>query len=69
MFTTDPGLQQIIARSVNEVRSSDKATRQLLKVDLFAKQLALQIVEYEESMLSGNQDGQGQQVMGDESGA
>jgi 3-dehydrosphinganine reductase len=69
MFTNNPMLQQMIARAMNEVRGSDKATRQLLQIDIAAKQLALQLAEYEEMLANANQDGQGQQVMGDESGA
>jgi 3-dehydrosphinganine reductase len=66
MFTNNPMLQQMIARAMNEVRGSDKATRQLLQIDIAAKQLALQLAEYEEMLADANQDGQGQQVMGDE---
>ncbi len=65
-------LQQMISRSMNDVRSADKATRQLMHIEIAAKQLALQIAEYEDMV--GSQEppgaqGQGHQVMGDESGA
>ncbi|KAK0623008.1 hypothetical protein B0T14DRAFT_426493 [Immersiella caudata] len=69
MFTNNTMLQQIITRAISEVRGSDKATRQLLQIDATAKQLALQVAEYEEMLANANQDGQGQHVMGDESGA
>jgi 3-dehydrosphinganine reductase len=67
MFTNNTMLQQMITRAMNDVRTSDKATRQLMQIDIAAKQLALHLAEYED--LVGSQDGQGQQVMGDESGA
>ncbi|KAJ4304066.1 3-dehydrosphinganine reductase [Collariella sp. IMI 366227] len=71
MVTNNAVLQQMVTRAMNEVRNADKATRQLIQIDCTAKQLALQIAEYEEMV--GGQDqtggGVGQQVMGDESGA
>lgn len=71
MVTNNAVLQQMVTRAMNEVRNADKATRQLIQIDVTAKQLALQIAEYEEMV--GGQDqtggGVGQQVMGDESGA
>ena len=70
-FTQNPMLQGMISRAITEARSADKQTRQLMQIDIAAKQLALQIAEYEELM--GGQDqsgglGPGQQVM-DDSGA
>jgi 3-dehydrosphinganine reductase len=72
LLTNNPVLQQMVNRAMGEVRSADKATRQLILIDVTAKQLALQIAEYEEMV--GNQEqggGQapGQQIMGDEGGA
>jgi len=57
----------MMARAMSDVRSSDRATRQLMQIDIAAKQLALQIAAYEDMV--GGQDDQSQQVMGDESGA
>lgn len=37
-----------------EVRSADRRTRQIMMIEIAAKQLALQIVEYEESGGGGN---------------
>ncbi|KAL2016234.1 hypothetical protein VTK56DRAFT_4039 [Thermocarpiscus australiensis] len=72
LFTNNPVLQQMVNRAMGEVRAADKATRQLIQIDITAKQLALQIAEYEEAM-SGQEASAGpvpgQQVMGDESGA
>jgi len=53
---------------MNEVRAADAVTRQLIKMDITAKQLALQMLEYEELVAAsaGHQNqqhqGQGQQV-------
>ena len=70
VFTNDPMLQSIFARAINEVRGSNKATRKLLQIETTAKQLALQVAEYEDMVDNANQDGQGQHhVMGDEPGA
>jgi 3-dehydrosphinganine reductase len=70
MFTNDPMLQSILTRAISEVRGSNKATRQLLQIEITAKQLALQVAEYEDMVANANQDGQGQHhVMGDEPGA
>ncbi|KAK0703117.1 hypothetical protein B0T26DRAFT_876245 [Lasiosphaeria miniovina] len=43
----------------DDLRGADKATRQLILIDITAKQLALQIVEYEE--MAAVQDPQQQQ--------
>lgn len=68
MFTSTPTLQALLARSMAEVRTADKATRKLMQIEIAAKQLALQIAEYEE--MTGGQEAQGQQqIMGDDSGA
>ncbi len=66
LLTNNPMLQQMVNRAMVDVRSADKATRQLIQIDITAKQLALQIAEYEEMI--GNQEPPGQQVM-DDSGA
>ncbi|KAK4169276.1 hypothetical protein QBC43DRAFT_59559 [Cladorrhinum sp. PSN259] len=66
--------QEVLSKAYNDVRSADKPTRMLYQIQCTAKQLALQIVEYEE-MTGGAQEqhpgipGPGQQVMGDEGGA
>lgn len=62
----------MVNKAVSDVRQADKATRQLILIDITAKQLALQIAEYEE--MTSNQDnsggqGPGQQMMGDDGGA
>ncbi|KAK3997323.1 hypothetical protein QBC44DRAFT_364631 [Cladorrhinum sp. PSN332] len=67
-------VQDVLNKAYNEVRQADKATRLLHQIQCTAKQLALQIVEYEE-LTGGAQEqhpgisGPGQQVMGDEGGA
>jgi 3-dehydrosphinganine reductase len=72
LFTNNPVLQQMVTRAMGEVRAADKATRQLIQIDITAKQLALQIAEYEEMVGGGGHQEAGpggQQVMGgDESG-
>ncbi|KAK4106106.1 NAD(P)-binding protein [Parathielavia hyrcaniae] len=67
LWTSNPVLQQMVQRAMAEVRAADKATRQLIQIDVTAKQLALQIAEYEDMVSSQGSPG-GQQVMGDESG-
>ncbi|KXX73154.1 hypothetical protein MMYC01_210211 [Madurella mycetomatis] len=72
LLATSPVFQQMLSRAMGEVRAADKATRQLILIDITAKQLALQIAEYEEMV--GNQEPPGgplqcQQGMGDEGGS
>lgn len=74
LLTNNPVLQQMVSRAMSDVRQADKATRQLILIDITAKQLALQIAEYEDMISNQEQQGgpgvPGQQgVMGDESGA
>lgn len=69
LITSNPVLQHMVNKAMADVRQADKATRQLILIDITAKQLALQIVEYEE--MTSNQEaaggqGAGQQVMGDD---
>ncbi|KAM7221392.1 Protein of unknown function (DUF3716) domain containing protein [Rhypophila decipiens] len=72
LLTNNPMIQQIVNKAMTEVRQADKANRQLMLIDITAKQLALHMAEYEE--LINNQDnagvpGPGQQMMGDDGGA
>ncbi|KAH6624283.1 hypothetical protein B0J18DRAFT_173692 [Chaetomium sp. MPI-SDFR-AT-0129] len=67
LLINNPVLQQMVNRAMGEVRQADKATRQLIRIEIAAKQLALQIVETEEMV--NHQDQAGQQVLSDESGA
>ncbi|AEO68956.1 uncharacterized protein THITE_2079890 [Thermothielavioides terrestris NRRL 8126] len=72
LLTNNPVLLQLVNRAMGEVRAADKATRQLIQIDITAKQLALQIAEYEEMVDNPETPGgavTGQQVMGDEAGA
>ncbi|SPQ22771.1 cfa4933b-1dec-44f3-83b4-73de4837a35b [Thermothielavioides terrestris] len=72
LLTNNPVLLQLVNRAMGEVRAADKATRQLIQIDITAKQLALQIAEYEEMVGNPETPGgavTGQQVMGDEAGA
>ncbi|KAK3302499.1 uncharacterized protein B0T15DRAFT_514530 [Chaetomium strumarium] len=72
LLTSNPMLQQMVNRAMGEVRNADKATRQLMLIDITAKQLALQIADYEEMVASQDTAGghvPGQQVMGDDAGA
>ncbi|OIW33205.1 hypothetical protein CONLIGDRAFT_677007 [Coniochaeta ligniaria NRRL 30616] len=47
--SNDPVVRYTIERAMAEVRSADRRTRQIMMIEIAAKQLALQIVEYEES--------------------
>ena len=71
-FTQNPALQNTITSAINQTRSLDKMSRQLLHIDITAKQLALQIVEYEEMLAHGGHDSpslmSAQQGMGDDPG-
>ncbi|KAK4239989.1 hypothetical protein C8A03DRAFT_42449 [Achaetomium macrosporum] len=72
LLTNNPMLQQMVNRAMGEVRAADKATRQLMLIDITAKQLALHIADYEEMIASQDAGGghvPGQQVMGDDAGA
>ncbi|KAK5664085.1 hypothetical protein OQA88_299 [Cercophora sp. LCS_1] len=69
MFTSTPTLQNLLARSMAEVRAADKATRKLMQIEIAAKQLALQIADYEEMVGGQEGQGQGQQQIMDDSGA
>lgn len=71
MATNNPLLQSILQKALNEVRSADKATRLYYQIECTAKQLALQITEYEEMLNNQEQPGPGpgQQGMGDDGGA
>ncbi|KAK3313890.1 hypothetical protein B0H66DRAFT_366299 [Apodospora peruviana] len=72
LLTGIPVLHNVVNKAITEVRQADKVTRQLMLIEATAKQLALQIAEYEE--MTQQQDpsggpGPGQQVMGDDGGA
>ncbi|KAK0710995.1 hypothetical protein B0H67DRAFT_646408 [Lasiosphaeris hirsuta] len=67
LLTSNPLLQGMVNRAMGEVRAADKAQRQLILIDITAKQLALQIAEYEE--MTSHQEVPGQSVMGDDSAA
>ena len=70
---SNPMLQHLLNRALSEVRTADKATRQLIDIECTAKKLALQMVEYEELISSqdqsGNPGGPGQQGLGEDAGA
>ncbi|KAH6636140.1 hypothetical protein F5144DRAFT_486537 [Chaetomium tenue] len=69
LLINNPVLQEMVNRAMVEVRQANKATRQLIQIEITAKQLALQIVECEEMVNNQEQSGSGQQAMGDDSGA
>ncbi|KAL0473259.1 hypothetical protein QR685DRAFT_434735 [Neurospora intermedia] len=70
---SNPMLQHMLNRALSEVRSADKATRQLILMECAAKKLALKMVDYEELISSqeqsGNAGGPGQQGLGEDAGA
>jgi len=57
--SNDPLVRFTVERAMAEVRSADRRTRQIMMIDIAAKQLALQIVEYEESGGGGGGGGGG----------
>lgn len=58
--SNDPVVRYTVERAMAEVRTSDRRTRQIMMIEIAAKQLALQIVEYEDSVRdSQNVNGQG----------
>ena len=73
-MTNDPVLRYTIDRAMNDVRAADRKSRQIMMIEIAAKQLALQILEYEESVAAEQkqqqQSGppQGQQGMGGDGG-
>jgi 3-dehydrosphinganine reductase len=70
-MTHDPVVRYTIERAMAEVRGADRKTRQIMMIEIAAKQLALQILEYEETSAkeqspSGGGPSSGQQVLGDD---
>lgn len=51
-MTTDPNLRYSIEQAMSEVRGADRRTRQLMAIDVAAKQLALQIAAYEDLLIA-----------------
>ena len=54
-MSNDPVLRYTIERAMADVRAADRKTRQIMMVEIAAKQLALQIIEYEESVAAEQQ--------------
>jgi hypothetical protein len=48
-IAADPVVRYTVERAMAEVRAADKRTRQMMLVEIAARQLAIQIVEYEEA--------------------
>lgn len=46
---SDPVVRYTVERAMLEVRNADRKTRQIMKIEIAAKQLALQILDYEET--------------------
>ena len=75
-MTADPNLRYSIEQAMNEVRGADRRTRQLIAIDVAAKQLALQIAAYEDILTAETHPPQQGQppsaqphMIGDENGA
>jgi 3-dehydrosphinganine reductase len=65
----NPMVQYHLNNAMNSVRTTDKKARQLMMIELAAKQLALHIAEYEETLAGEDASGgvpPGPSVMGDE---
>ncbi|KAK2066551.1 hypothetical protein P8C59_000357 [Phyllachora maydis] len=60
-----PLVQYTITKAMSEVRGCDKRGRQLAMIEIAAKQLALQIAEYEESIAEEDAAPRGQSVLDD----
>lgn len=58
--STDPVVKYTVDRAMAEVRNADRKTRKIMSIEIAAKQLALQILEYEEMAMVPNH-GQPQQ--------
>lgn len=56
-MSNDPVLRYTIDRALNDVRAADRKTRQIMMVEIAAKQLALQILEYEETVAAEQHSG------------
>ena len=63
--SNDPVVRYTVERAMAEVRSADRRTRQIMMIEIAAKQLALQIVEYEEANgnVANSQQQQQQQLL------
>ncbi len=61
-LTSDPALRFSIERAMNEVRAADERARHLISIDIAAKQLALQIVEYEDFVAEQAHQAQHRQI-------
>lgn len=59
--STDPVVKYTVDRAMAEVRNADRKTRKIMSIEIAAKQLALQILEYEEMAMLPNQQQQPQQ--------
>ncbi|KAL8336295.1 hypothetical protein RB601_000218 [Gaeumannomyces tritici] len=53
---TDAAVRYTVERCMSDVRAADRKARQLIKVEIAAKQLALEILEYEEMAAAGQGD-------------
>jgi hypothetical protein len=62
--SNDPVVRYTVERAMAEVRSADRRTRHLMMIEIAAKQLALQIIEYEELAGGGSGGGGGGAVVG-----
>ncbi|KAK1768527.1 hypothetical protein QBC33DRAFT_489818 [Phialemonium atrogriseum] len=63
-MSNDPVVRYTIDRAIADLRAADRKTRQIMMIEIAAKQLALQILEYEESVAAEQQQQQQQQQPG-----
>ncbi|KAL1871597.1 hypothetical protein VTK73DRAFT_1987 [Phialemonium thermophilum] len=54
-MSSDPVVRFTIERAMADVRGADRKTRQIMMIEIAAKQLALQVIEYEESLAAEQQ--------------
>lgn len=59
-MSNDPVVRYTIDRAIADLRAADRKTRQIMMIEIAAKQLALQILEYEESVAAEQQQQQQQ---------
>ncbi|KAJ9154851.1 hypothetical protein NKR23_g2220 [Pleurostoma richardsiae] len=60
-YSDDPNVRYTVEKAIADVRRADRSTRHLMKIEIKAKQLALEIVEYEEAVQQQQQHQQHQQ--------
>lgn len=61
---TDAAVRYMVERCMSDVRAADKKARQLIKVEIAAKQLALEILQYEKIVAGEDHEAHGADAAG-----